>query len=92
LIMWKKRAAEGVVLACLCLLAACATNDGGEAKERVEGAVEPLDHAVKDIDRDYEKADAQHEDVIDRVFAPLDDTVTDINRDLNKGEKDNNGR
>jgi len=69
LIMWKQKAAGGIVLACLCLLPACATSD-----------------------RDYEKADAQHEDIIDRALAPLDDTVTDINRDLNKNDKDDNGQ
>jgi hypothetical protein len=29
---------------------------------------------------------AEHEDILDRVFAPLDKAVDDVNRDLNKGE------
>jgi hypothetical protein len=47
--------------------------------------------ACATIDRDYEKADAEHEDIIDRGLAPLDDTITDINRDLNKKDKGDNG-
>jgi hypothetical protein len=47
------------------------------------GRDNPVEAVVGDVEEDYKKADEQHEDIIDRMFAPLDDTVSDINRDLN---------
>jgi hypothetical protein len=43
----------------------------------------PVKEVIGDMEGDYKKADAQHEDIIDRAFAPLDDIVANINRDLN---------
>ena len=57
------------------------------ASDKSQGMTDERDNPVKevigDMEGDYKKADAQHEDIIDRALAPLDDTVSDINRDLN---------
>ena len=60
-----------------------ASDDSQGGAERRDN---PIDQAIGDVEADYRKADAQHEDIVDRGFAPLDDTVSDINRDLNDGE------
>ena len=65
---------------CICLTVFCLPVAGSEFGREPDAA----DNAVTDTKRDKEKADVQHENIIDRAFAPLDNAVADINRDLNQ--------
>ena len=67
---------------CFCLLIICTPVASGESY----GEAEPVDSSAADAQRDGEKTDVKHEDILDRVFSPLDRTVSDINRDINKDE------
>ena len=75
------------LLASQCLYSACAAADDA-SQDSTQPRENPVKSVIGDIEADYKKADAQHEDVVDRAFAPLDDTVSDINRDLNDGADD----
>jgi hypothetical protein len=66
---------------CLCI--GCTTAASDKSQGMTDERDNPVKEVVGDMEGDYKKADAQHEDIIDRAFAPLDDTVSDINRDLN---------
>jgi hypothetical protein len=83
-----KSALALTLVASCCFCIACSTAATDESQGMPDRADDPVEKAVGDIEGDYDKADAQHEDIIDRVFAPLDDTVSDINRDLNDGSDD----
>ena len=76
------------LLASQCLYSACATAADDASQASTQPSENPVKAVIGDIEADYKKADAQHEDVVDRAFAPLDDTVSDINRDLNDGADD----
>ena len=71
------------LVASQCLYIGGASAAGDESQGTTERTDNPVEGVIGDIEGDYRKADTQHEDIVDRVFAPLDDTVTDINRDLN---------
>jgi hypothetical protein len=79
----KKRLFARTSNICFSLLIICTPVAGSES---TNGEAEPVDSSAADAQRDGEKTDVKHEDILDRVFSPLDRTVSDINRDINKDD------
>jgi hypothetical protein len=79
----------GLAIAGLWLFTGCTTTADGPSERPLERAVDqPLEDATSAVEEDYQRADEQHEDIIDKALAPLDDTVDAINRDLNREPAD----
>lgn len=74
-----------IPLCCIASLSGC-SSQGDSVQQTLDQAEQPVAGAVQAIEHDYQRADAQHQDPVDRAFAPLDDTVDDLNHDLNKGD------